>query len=111
MFPLYLAQDLLDAQLLVDELEDAGIEAAVRNSDLQGAIGELPWGLQPQVCVLNESELERATTLKLEYVSRRSQSVTGEERQCGVCGELSPPNFEVCWKCRKPYAATPQSQG
>jgi hypothetical protein len=110
MFPLYLAQDLLDAQMLMDELEDAGIEAAVQNSDTQAAIGELPWGLQPQVCVLNETDLDRATTLKKEYESRRAQSLTGEERRCDACGELSPPNFEVCWKCREPFAATPPSQ-
>ena len=110
MFPLYVAQDLMDAQLLVDELEDSGIAAAVRNSDLQGAIGELPWGLRPEVCVVNESDLERATALKRDYESRRAHSVTGEERLCDACGELSPPNFEVCWKCRKPFAPAPATQ-
>jgi len=111
MIPLYVAQDLLDAQMLVDKLEDSGIVAAVRNSDLQGAIGELPWGLRPEVCVLNASDMERAITLKQEYETERAQSITGEERQCDACGEFSPPNFEVCWKCRKPFAGTAQGEG
>ena len=104
MIPLYVAQNLMDAQMLVDKLEDSGIAAAVRNCDLQGAIGELPWGLRPEVCILDPSEMDRATALKQEYESSRSAPVTGEERLCDACNELSPPNFEVCWKCRKPFA-------
>jgi predicted amidophosphoribosyltransferase len=23
---------------------------------------------------------------------------------CAACGEESPANFELCWKCRKPLA-------
>lgn len=104
MIPLYSAQDLVDAQMLVDQLNENGIEATVRNSELQGAIGELPWSLRPEVCILDASDLPRAVTVKEEYERLRAKPIVGEERTCPACGESSPPNFEVCWKCRKPFA-------
>ena len=103
MIPLYSAQDLVDAQLLVDKLRDFGVEATIRNGDLQGAIGELPWSVRPEVCLLDPADVPWAVAIKKEYEQARSQPVTGKERVCSACGELSPPNFEVCWKCRQPF--------
>ena len=104
MILLYTAQDLVDAQMLVDQLNESGIEATVRNSELQGAIGELPWSLRPEVCILDPRDLERAIALKEEYERLRAKPIIGDERICPACGESSPPNFEVCWKCRKTFA-------
>jgi len=104
MIHLYSAQDLIDAQLLVDQLNDGGIQATVQNSELQGAIGELPWSLRPEVFILDPSDLQRAIAVKESYETQRSKPIVGEERVCPACNEASPPNFEVCWKCRKPFA-------
>jgi hypothetical protein len=103
--PLYLAQDIADAQLLVDRLENAGISVFVRNRELQGMLGELPFSLRPEVCVLNERDLARAEVLKAEHDRIRTTPLVGEERRCAACGELSPPNFELCWSCREPFPA------
>lgn len=103
MTPLYLAHDLADAQLLADRLESAGIAVFVRNRELQGALGELPFSLRPEVCVLDARDLARAEVIKAEYERIRATPLQGEERRCSACDELSPPNFELCWKCRTPF--------
>ncbi|MFO7178773.1 MAG: DUF2007 domain-containing protein [Pseudomonadota bacterium] len=102
MLPLYLARDLTEAQLLVDRLESEGISVYVRNAALQGAIGELPTTLRPEVCLLDPRDLSRATAIKEEFEARQRTPVTGEDRRCPACGELSPPNFELCWRCGEP---------
>lgn len=103
MTPLYLAQDLADAQLLADRLESAGISVFVRNRELQGVLGELPFSLRPEVCLLDKGDLARAEVLKAEYERIRATPITGEERRCSACRELNPPNFELCWSCREPF--------
>lgn len=102
MIPLYSARDLIDAQFLADALERAGIEFVIRNRDLQGAIGELPASLRPELCLLRASDLARAEVIKAEFERRSSGPVLGDERRCEACGELSPPNFELCWSCSAP---------
>lgn len=99
MTPLYLALDLADAELLVHRLENAGIDCFVRNRELQGMLGELPLSLRPEVCVIHAGDVARAEVLKAEYEQNRASSIVGEERRCEACGELSPPNFELCWRC------------
>jgi hypothetical protein len=99
VIPLYSARDLIDAQFLADALERAGIEVLIRNRYLQGAIGELPPSVRPEVCVLRAADLARAEVIKAEFERRSENPVVGEERRCNVCGELSPPNFELCWSC------------
>lgn len=103
MTPLYLAHDLADAQFLADRLENASISVFVRNRELQGMLGELPYSLRPEVCILDERDLARAEVIKAEYERIRATPLVGEERRCEACGELSPPNFEVCWRCREPF--------
>jgi hypothetical protein len=100
---LYSARDLIDVQFLADALERAGIEFVIRNRDLQGALGELPASLRPELCIVHARDLARAEVLKAEFEQRSASPVVGEERLCAACGELSPPNFELCWSCRAPF--------
>ncbi|HEX2878409.1 MAG TPA: DUF2007 domain-containing protein [Polyangiaceae bacterium] len=99
MYRVYLAQNLPEAELLWHRLLDKGIEAVVRNEHLQGVLGEMPLTCQPEVCVLLESDIPaaRATAEAMEAARRAPD---GEEVLCDRCGELSPHNFELCWKCR-----------
>jgi hypothetical protein len=103
VIPLYSARDLIDAQFLADALERAGIEFVIRNRDLQGALGELPPSLRPEICILRAADLARAEVLKAEFERMNQSALVGEERLCAACGELSPPNFELCWSCRQPF--------
>lgn len=105
VFPLYSARDLIDAQFLADDLERAGIEFVIRNRDLQGAIGQLPSSLRPEVCVLRAGDVARAEVIKANFLKKNASPVVGEELRCLACGELSPPNFELCWRCSEPLAA------
>jgi hypothetical protein len=93
---------MIDAQFLADALERAGIEFVIRNRHLQGALGELPPSLRPELCLLHASDLARAEVIKAEFEQRNASPVVGEEQRCAACGELSPPNFELCWSCRAP---------
>jgi hypothetical protein len=102
MIALYSARDLMDAQFLVDDLERAGIEAVIRNKDLQGMLGELPASLRPEVCIVRAADLARAEVLKAEFERKSSSPVEGEDQLCHACGEHSPSNFELCWKCGAP---------
>jgi hypothetical protein len=102
VIPLYSARDLIDAQFLADALERAGIEFVIRNRDLQGALGELPPSMRPELCILRASDLARAEVIKAEFEQRSASPVVGEEQRCAACGELSPSNFELCWSCRAP---------
>ena len=104
MISVYLAGSLPDAQLCRLKLLDAGIPCELRNEFLQGALGELPVTLQPEVCVLREADVARARELVEEFEAT-APSADGEERKCSQCGELSPANFELCWKCRAPFEA------
>ena len=103
LIPLYVAQDLPDAELLLERLAESGVEAIVRNRDLEAGLSEFPWSSRPEVCILEPSDLTSALAVKEAYVAAQASTVAGNERQCGHCRELSPPNFELCWKCRTPF--------
>jgi len=102
MWVVYLAENLADAQFLVDRLTSYGIECRLRNEALQGALGELPLTLRPEVCVLDERDVDLARDVVAQHDAAMRAAVPVEERTCSECGELNPNNFELCWKCRHP---------
>jgi hypothetical protein len=99
MLPVYQAPSLPEAELFRQRLQQLGIEAVIRNDHLQGALGELPANLLPEVCVIRDKDFEaaRAQVAEIEHVASEPP---GPERLCSACGETSPANFELCWKCR-----------
>lgn len=99
MIPVYAAQSLGEAELLRVQLSRAGIETRLRNEFLQGALGELPVNVRPEVCVVRERDYERAREVIEDYEASLRQP-KGEDWTCSRCGERNPENFEVCWKCR-----------
>lgn len=98
----YQAQDLSDAQFLVHRLAARGIRTYVRNEALQGALGELPLTLKPEVCVLDAGDFEVARALAEQHDELMRSRTVPPDRLCASCGEASPGNFELCWKCRAP---------
>ena len=103
MLPLYRARDLPDAQLLVGRLSSQGIRTYVRNEALQGALGELPLTLQPEVCVLSRADWDAAVVILQDFESSARQPIIETDQLCAECGEQSPGNFELCWRCRAPF--------
>lgn len=93
---------MVEAQLLVDRLRQEGIVTYLRNEALQGALGELPVSLHPEVCVVHHADAGRALQIVVAFeLAQHAAQV--EPRFCGGCDEHSPGNFEVCWKCRQPF--------
>lgn len=105
MFPIYRADNITDAQFLVDRLEAHGIPCLVRNAALQGALGELPMTARPEVCVMNQADVEPARALAREHEAVMRAGAPKAERTCEVCGQTSPENFDLCWSCRRPFDA------
>ena len=101
MLKLYDASNLTEAQLLLDLLKQAGIEAQILNSFAQGASGEIPFGqAYPEIWIQDEQDLIRARTIVTEY---ETAPLTTDWRCCRYCGERNPANFELCWHCGKEF--------
>lgn len=98
MIRIYIAQQRYDAWLVADRLRQAGIRAHVFNQHASSIVGDMPAGevSQPQVWIEREMDRERAEVVlrEIEAAGRRAESVA-----CASCGEQSPANFELCWKC------------
>jgi hypothetical protein len=103
MREIFQAASLYEAQLLVSQLEERGIRTHVRNVDLQGALGELPMTLRPVVCVVSDRDWADAVMVASEFEEAQRRD-PGPPLTCGACGEESPGNFQVCWKCRTDLA-------
>lgn len=97
MFRFYVARQRYDAYLVADRLNQAGIRAHVFNQHASSIVGDVPPDVaQPQVWLERECDRERAQIL---LCSIESDAAAGGTRHCGACGEDSPGNFELCWKC------------
>ena len=80
-------------------LEDAGIKTVLRNWDGCN-ITEIPIpAIYPNVCVLNEKDLDRAR----ELISAFQNSVESTEKEwlCKSCGESVNETLNECWNCGK----------
>lgn len=99
MYPVYQANDLIDAELLLQRMRDRGIPCAVQNGFLQGLLGELPLSMRPMVCVLEERD-QSAGLLCVREMQAARDAPESPDVTCPNCGDTSPGNFEECWKCR-----------
>lgn len=99
MFPVYQAKDLIEAELLLQRLRDRTIPCALQNGFLLGMLGELPLSVRPTVCVLEERD-RSAALLCVREMEAALRAPEGPELVCPSCGDVSPGNFEECWKCR-----------
>ena len=116
----YAAASILDAQLLCDQLVDAGFEAQVFGGYLTGAVGEIPPDSLTKVLVKCEDiEYEWRDNYKLSAgaskdpdskIWREARKVVEEfelnlkqeayPRVCRECGEQSDSRFSHCWSCQ-----------
>lgn len=93
----YIAGNRFDAYLLLHRLRHAGIPAHVFNEHMQSIAGDVPPDVaQPQVWLERERDRSRAQAVldALQSERRHRGSV-----RCNACGEESPANFELCWRC------------
>ena len=94
----YVAETLVDGQMIVDLLHEAGIPAHLFQQNGMGALGELPV-TSPEVWVRRDSDLESAVCL----VENFDAKINPENiLSCESCGEKNPGSFEICWQCNQP---------
>lgn len=95
----FVARDLWEAQLLLDQLAELWIKAHIDNALSMSAYGELPYlASRPRVVVERDGDVERAVVAVREFEARQRTPVDGV-KLCAGCGDESPENFELCWKC------------
>lgn len=105
MHVVYVARDLWEAQLLLDQLIELWIKARIDNALCLSAYGELPYlASRPRVVVERDGDVERARVAVREFEARQKADVQGVKR-CTRCGDESPENFELCWKCGEELGA------
>jgi hypothetical protein len=108
--PVYRAGSLMEAQLVLDALNAGGVRATVRNEHVASLVGEIPQSAAwPEVWLSRASDWDVAVAIVRKYEERRDTD-NDTEVVCSACGEHSPSNFELCWRCRAPLDV-PASDG
>ena len=94
----YLAANLVEAQVFVDYLEGSGIPCEIFQQNAVGALGELPV-IGPEIWVRRDTDQARARQLVQRLDRDMQQTSEQQALQCSRCGETSPGGFDVCWRC------------
>ncbi len=97
MIKIYDAANHIDAQLALDELLAADIEAIMKGQFLSGGAGELPPSGLVTLWVLDESFEDKAKAVITEYENRNQSCAPAQD--CAGCGERVEGNFACCWNC------------
>jgi phage terminase large subunit GpA-like protein len=81
-------------------LEQNGIPCFIKNEQLSGALGELPFlECLPELWVLRDGDLEAAERILGDL---RREGVRGQSWRCRHCGEENEAQFAACWSCGRP---------
>lgn len=98
--PLYTAGSLHEAQLLLDALHEAAVEALIVNEHLVGGFGQLPFGESlPRVAITNAAQRDEALEIVRAF-EERMKDCDDAVVLCPSCREENPASFELCWSCR-----------
>ncbi len=94
----YIADTLVDGQLVLDHLVHNGIEAEMFHQNSPGGLGELAvtW---PEVWIKRNSDNNQALALIDQFEQRPSPV---HDLYCPQCNETNPDNFDICWQCGTP---------
>lgn len=78
-------------------LEQNGIHCLIKNEQLSGALGEVPFlECLPELWVLDEKDIERAESLIAEL---GRDDTGGESWRCSNCDQENESQFAACWSC------------
>lgn len=101
----YRASSLHEAHLVAGLMQQAGLSVTIGNQYASSLTGELPpHTVAPTIWVHGEFDFARAREIVEQYEERLNdtQAENLPEWTCDSCDEVSPGNFEACWKCGKP---------
>ena len=105
MIRIYSAASLPEAHLLLHRLRERGIPASVFNENAHSGVGELPFThAYPEVWIENPVDEQEARGIVDEFERHPGSTASVE---CSECGEISPANFEICWRCAALLAVEP----
>lgn len=91
----YIAESLIDGQLVVDQLAAENIDSEIFHQNIQGGLGELAV-VYPEVWIKRDRDFTLAKKLVEAFVQQPNPETT---RNCKQCGEISPDTFDFCWQC------------
>ena len=90
-------ESLAEIGHLKNVLEQAGIACVVKNEQLIGGLGEIPFlDCIPELWVLRDDQHQRAVEL---VEQQRSGAVDSAAWRCRRCGESNEGQFAACWHC------------
>jgi len=103
MKQVYLAENPIEAHMVVDLLQAQEIQAVVQGEHLFAIRGAVPISY-PTVWVVDEDDYDRARELALEfdrgqYTLASSGPLAREPWTCPQCGEQIEGHFDQCWHC------------
>lgn len=99
MIRCYSAANLIEAHIVRDQLEEAGIKTHVFNENAQGGVGEIPFThAYPEIWLVNDGDIEKARKVIKAYELPMKDAGA---RLCNHCGESNPGTFQICWRCGK----------
>jgi hypothetical protein len=94
----YTSEALADAGHFRAVLEQRGIACFIKNEQLSGAIGEVPFlECSPEVWVYDDSRADEARQI-IEELTHDTPEVHAPWR-CRACGETNEGQFAACWRC------------
>lgn len=97
MKKLFTTQNKIIIYLLKSKLEANGINCIIKN-DQPPLAGEIPpimaW---PELWLIEDQQLDQAKEIIHKELYERNESNTAWK--CSSCGEISPGEFNICWKC------------
>jgi hypothetical protein len=100
---LYASESLAEIGHLRNLLRQAGIECIVRNEQLSGGLGEIPFlECLPELWVLDDEALPEARRL----LEQQQETVSAAAWQCAACGRPNEGQFAACWNCGAADART-----
>ena len=99
MKQVYIASDMIDAELFKDFLLSKSIPAEVKGAMLVGIIGEIPANTYPTVWVVEDRDFDLARKCVDEYENRVNVIAQMCNWMCNKCGEENEPQFQLCWSC------------
>ena len=97
MLRIYEAENIIDAQLALDELRAGGLDALIKGQHLIGGAGELPLSGVVSVWITVAQHEQRARDIIKEYEAGKKHEQPA--RKCTGCSEIIEGNFGRCWNC------------
>jgi hypothetical protein len=93
------SESLAEIGHLRNLLEQSGIPCAVKNDQLCGALGEIPFlECMPELWVLRDGDTPEALQVIEQFGAAAASAVPWK---CHTCGETNEGQFAACWQCAR----------